>query len=286
MFRRLLVVVFCSSLAASCFDPPEYPDAPDISFQSVSYVKGGLLGDGQGQAADSVVVVLKFKDGDGDVGISSEETSPPFNDRWYYTKKPLEQDNRYRDDCTTYTNMCWFYSDVVTEFDKFVKYSDRGIAPFDSLLTKTFSKPYNCLNWEVVYYDDDNNPDTQTVPLDTLYFELNPHYNNIFVDFQFRNGQPLDPGNPEVGYDTFDERAFFTYPFCGVRTFYGRIPILSESSGEGTPLEGTIRYAMPSVSFQTIFGAKQLRLRVSIEDRALNRSNTVYTREFNLLENN
>jgi hypothetical protein len=100
----------------------------------------------------------------------------------------------------------------------------------------------------------------------------------LFVDFEIKTG---DPANPWV---MFDEKKYFTAS-CGVRIFRGRIPILSEDLGRSTPLEGEIRYAIPSYFYETIFGSNTLRLRVHIEDRALHPSNEVLTREFNLLEN-
>lgn len=274
-------MVFCSGLVSSCFDPPEYPDTPEISFKSITYVKGGPLPDGQGIAADSVILVLNFKDGDGDIGISANEVEPPFNDRWFYTREPLIPDGSF--DCVNYNNKCWFVNDIITEFDKYVDYSDRLKPEYDTL--KSFVKPFNCVNWEVIYYDHDHDDQTAVIPLDTLFFTLNPHYNNIFVEFQTKNNNPPDPGNPNANWDTFDEQQFFTYPLCGIRSFHGRVPILSEDLRDDTPLEGTIRYSIPSVSFQTIFGSKTLRLKVSIEDRALHRSNEVVTRDFTLLEN-
>jgi hypothetical protein len=267
-FRLLLVVVFCGALVSSCFDPPEYPDSPEISFESVRYVKG------DGATADSIVLVLNFKDGDGDIGVSAEEIAPPFNDRWYYTRQPLQHDGSLTDDCTGYDNSCWYINPVVTEFDKYVDYKDRLTEEYDTL--KPFVKPYSCVNWEVVKYDHDDDPNTALVNLDTLFFTLNPHYNNIFVEFQTKTA---------TGYEVFDEQQFFTYPTCGIRIFHGRIPILSENLNDKTPLEGIIRYRIPSVSFQTVFGAKTLRLRVYIEDRALHKSNEVFTRDFTLLEN-
>jgi hypothetical protein len=280
LLRRLLVVVFCGPLIiSSCFNPPEYPDSPEIVFKSVDYIKGGPLPDGS-QAADSIILKLSFKDGDGDVGIGSNELAPPFNDRWYYTKARLSPDNSIQPgyDCSSYNNKCYYIDGRPAEITKFVDYADRSkTTGYDTL--KPYIKPFNCTNWEVIYVDDDNDPQTATVPYDTLFFVLNPHYNNLFVEFQMKTD---DPANP---FDTFDEKQFFTAPSCGIRSFYGRIPILSEDLRRSTPLEGEIRYAIPSLFFKTIFGAKTLRLRVYIEDRALHQSNVVFTREFNLREN-
>jgi len=277
--RWLVVVVFCGPLViSSCFNPPEYPDVPEIVFKSVDYIKGGLLEDGS-QAEDSVVLVLNFKDGDGDVGIGTDELYPPFNDRWYITKSRISPDPTVTPgyDCSQYNNKCYYIDPRIAEFAKFVDYKDRRATPgYDTL--KPYASPYNCYNWEVVYQDQDNDPTTPSIVLDTLFFVLNDHYNNLFVDFEIKTG---DPANPWV---MFDEKKYFTAS-CGVRIFRGRIPILSEDLGRSTPLEGEIRYAIPSYFYETIFGSNTLRLRVHIEDRALHPSNEVFTREFNLLEN-
>jgi hypothetical protein len=275
-FRLLCVAVFCGVIVSSCFTPPEYPDAPEIVFKSVDFIKGKPFDDGS-LAADTVLLVLTFKDGNGDVGVSADDVYPPFNDRWYHTKSRLRHDNSLSDDCSQYDDMCWYINPLPSEFAKYVDLKDgRVTAGYDTL--PGFAKPYNCLNWEVVYEADDNDPNTNPAPIDTVYFTLNPHYNNIFVEFQVRTDQGVDP------YVPFDEKEFFTFPFCGVRTFHGRIPVLSEDLSHSTPLEGEIRYSIPSVSFQTIFGSQTLRLKVYIEDRALHQSNIVYTRDFTLNE--
>jgi hypothetical protein len=282
-FRLLVIAVFCGALASSCFNPPEYPDAPVIHYKSVSYVKGGTLDDGT-EAADSIIVVLTFQDGNGDVGVGADEVNPPFNDRWYYTKQPLQHDNTLSDDCSQYKNMCWYINPLVSEFDKYLDIDDRKTSPYDSL--PAFANPDNCTHWEVIYYDDDNNQDTPDKPLDTLYFAINRHYSNIFVEFQVKippSDPRYDPNNP---FQKFDETALSRYPLCIVRSFDGRLPVLAEDLSHPTPLEGEIRYAMPSESFETLFGSQFIRLKIYIEDRALNESNTVYTEPFNLLENN
>jgi len=288
-FRWLVLVVFCGIVVSSCFDPPQYPDTPEITFKSLDFVKGGVDGDGL-KIADTIVLVINFKDGDGDVGIPPDAQYPPVNDRWYflknYTNNSFPGDvGHYGDDCRSYGGACWFIprdgnqNVIKSELSKFVGYSDFGKAPYDTL--KTFSKPFNCTNWEVIKYDDDGDSGTADVVVDTLYFVLNPHYNNIFVDFEVKNENPSDLSKP---FDKFNELEFFTYPNCGVRVWNGRVPVLSETPGTDTPLEGTIRYAIPSAFFTTYFGSKTLRLRVRIEDRAFNSSNEIVTREFTFTE--
>jgi hypothetical protein len=265
MFQRLLMAVFCSFSVFSCFDPPEYPDQPEIVFKSLNYVEVPDLTTGEA-TADSLILVLRFKDGDGNLGLSPNEIDPPYNDRWYYVRTPL--DAAVNPDCAPYQSehRCFYLSNLKTEFDKYLDYKDkrRNLPPYDTLAA--FKKPENCLNWEVVR-------DNAGQVIDTLFFTLNPHYSNIYVEFQTKNG--------DNSYTAFDWSNFLTYPSCEVQGFNGRFPLLTEPGSNETPLEGDIKYSMPSPFFKIIFGAKTIRLRVYIEDRALNKSNEIVTNDFN-----
>jgi hypothetical protein len=129
-----------------------------------------------------------------------------------------------------------------------------------------FVKPYNCINWEIFTEDK--------VVKDTLYFQLNPDHYNIFVDFLVKNPSGDD-------YKEFDWREEFAYPNCGI-SFDGRFPVLSKDLSQPGPLEGTIRYGMVSTGFKILFSIKTLKLRVRIQDRALNKSNIIETPAFRL----
>lgn len=128
-----------------------------------------------------------------------------------------------------------------------------------------FVKPFNCINWEIY-------SESQVVK-DTLYFQLNPDHYNIFVVFLVKN--------PDGSFTEFDWREEFTYPNCGI-SFDGRFPVLSKDLSQQSPLEGTIRYGMVSTGFKILFSIKTLKLRIKIQDRALNKSNEIETPEFTL----
>jgi hypothetical protein len=183
---------------------------------------------------DSLILTISFKDGDGDLGLDPSENAPPYNNKFYYL--------------------------IGTEY---ITYETKRTNPnYDTL--PDFVKPYNCINWEV--YKENN------VVVDTLYFQLNPDYNNITVEFLVKN--------PDGTFTEFDWREAFNYPNCGI-SFDGRFPILFKDK-PGAPLEGKIRYGMGSIGFKILFSTKTLKLRVQIKDRALNRSNFIETTEFTL----
>ncbi len=59
-----------------CFAEPNYPNTPQIEFVSLKNVESKVRAN-----TDSVVITLFFKDGDGDLGLNSTDTFPPFSDR-------------------------------------------------------------------------------------------------------------------------------------------------------------------------------------------------------------
>jgi len=256
---RLVIGLFLPAFVISCFDPPEYPIVPEIEFKSVKFVD---TPDPAGQlVADTLVLSVNFKDGDGDIGFSDEdlnvsETTAKYAERIYFDTQGqkwaignLPQLSQSKD-----PNDIAFYKSLI-------KFSNRKNPPFDTL--PDFTKPYTCINWYVLQ-DDKVTP---SVTIDTLYFKLNPNHYNIFVDFFI---------NTNGTFEEYD----FRKELCA--TYDGRLPILSKDLSQENPLQGTIRYAMSSVAFKLFFGLKPIKLRVQIQDRNLNKSNVIETDAFTL----
>ncbi|WP_057936605.1 hypothetical protein [Algoriphagus resistens] len=120
---------------------------------------------------------------------------------------------------------------------------------------------YNPIDWLV-------NPLVGTEQVnDTIWVKQNPNQYNIFVKFFIkRNGQ-------------FTEYRWQDPPFYS--TFNGRFPrILTSDTGQA--VEGNISYGMLSTGWESIFRNDTIRIDVSIQDRALNRSNEVSSPEVTL----
>lgn len=217
---------------SACFNPPEFPTEPKIEFVSINYKEYGTGFDAE---YDSLILTISFKDGNGDLGLDGSEDLAPYNNKFYY----VFPDGKY-----------------------FTYATKRTVPGYDTL--PDFVKPYNCINWEVFR---ENN-----IVKDTLYFQLNPDYNNIIVEFLVKNSDGT--------FTEFEWREAYNYPNCG-GTFDGRFPILFKEK-PGAPLEGTIRYGMGSLGFKAFFSIKTLKLRIQIKDRALNKSNIIETPEFTL----
>jgi len=226
----LLSVVCLTLLIASCAEPPVYSLIPSIEFENVIFKD---VADPSLQ--DSLIVSVRFKDGDGNLGLDATETGEPFNSKYYF----------------------------VFPDGSYITYKTKRTNPnYDTL--PAFVKPYNCINWEIK---------TVNSKVDTFYFQANPHTYNIKVQYFVKNN--------DGSFTEFKWTEQFGYPFCAT-SFDGRFPILSKNLSQKIPLEGTIRYGMVSTGFLILFSIKTLKLKVTIEDRALNKSNTVESQEFTL----
>jgi hypothetical protein len=224
----ILSVVVATLVLGSCFDPPTYSPIPLIDFNDMYFAKGSVT--------DTLSVSVKFKDGDGDIGLAQADTLTPYNNKFY----PRQLNNQL------------------------ITYKLRRTPSYDTL--PAYVKPYYCTNWEIRSINK---------KLDTVYFQLNPNYYNIFVDFYIQNGQTLE-------YELFDLETQFAGANCGL-TYDGRLPVLAKDLSRKSALEGVIRYNMKSQAFLAIFGSKAFKLRITIQDRALHKSNTLETKADNLV---
>jgi len=76
IFNSILFLFVGLFFLTGCFSEPNYPSTPQIEFVSLKNLKS------KGTAnTDSVVIILFFKDGDGDLGLASTDTFPPFSER-------------------------------------------------------------------------------------------------------------------------------------------------------------------------------------------------------------
>ncbi len=232
-------------LLASCFDPPQYNVIPSIEFESITFVDVANVSD-----PDSLILAIRFKDGDGDMGLDANDPTDtlfPFQVRTFFDTIANSQLGYY-----------YPYAD-----GPFVTYRTKRVNPdYDTL--PAFVKPYNCVNWQILTIQNQ---------VDTFYYQRNQNHHNIFVDFLVKNNDGT--------FTEFDWTKEFAYPQCGI-TLDGRFPILSKDLSTKSALDGRIRYAMPSTGFLFLFSIKTLKLRVTIQDRALRKSNTIETPEFTL----
>jgi hypothetical protein len=90
MKRIVYLLGFVTAIGITgCVKEKQFPSQPIIEFQEfISYV-------GKNNTVDSADCIIKFTDGDGDVGLSKEDTVSPPNLRMKYLYKNLSDGNFY-----------------------------------------------------------------------------------------------------------------------------------------------------------------------------------------------
>lgn len=255
---RFLSIALIAVVLFSCVEAPEFPNTPKIEFNRVIFKD---LGSGQ---ADSLIVFVDFEDGDGDLGLDASEIAAPFNQQNYFNNKngqvlPVPT-NRITE------------QELAIFADNLMTFSDR--AAIDSL--PDYSGNAICLNWdttteiEIPVTLNDGSLATAVFSADTIYYQINERHYNFLIEYFIDRGS---------GFELFDWRLEID---CST-DFNGRFPILNPESNDKA-LEGTIKYGMTSVGFNPLFGDSQLKLRMTILDRAGNYSNTIETPPFRLSE--
>jgi hypothetical protein len=276
-------------VASACFDPPEYPNTPHIELESLRFYS-------EPNGTDSLVLSITFEDGDGDLGISTNDFDPPYHANNFYIGN-----NGQLAAVPTYTQ---YFTNPTSSIDNVLQIPDNVNG---KLVTYKFIEnplypnlpqfifPATCLNYKqqalYVWADDNVVDNTYTItdtitvlqnqgngipPLkrliykveDIFYYTDNPNYENITVQFWVLNAK--------AQYEMIDWRTFNDR--CGV-TFNGRFTRLST---ETNPLAGTLRYSMRSEALAIILGGSTFKLKVQIRDRALNLSNEIDTGDNNL----
>ncbi|MCD8540187.1 MAG: hypothetical protein LRY55_10755 [Leadbetterella sp.] len=69
--KIIAVFLFSATFLGSCFNVPDYPDAPEIEFADIASIL--RVDELTGGYKDSVVISVKFRDGDGDLGYVQRE---------------------------------------------------------------------------------------------------------------------------------------------------------------------------------------------------------------------
>jgi hypothetical protein len=141
----LFFVVLLSLWIGSCENDPEFSEIPEIDFESVDFKEGGNL--------DTLIIRVRFQDGDGDLGLSGNELDPPYNP-FIYEPSPDG------DPC---------------------RFSER----FDKPCSNVLPAEYSCTYYEYrpTFGQDDSFKDT-------LYRVINENSNNFIVELLTKeNGQ-------------------------------------------------------------------------------------------------
>ncbi len=143
-----LVVAASSVFFMGCPTAPEFPDKPSIAFQDVNFEQRGVTGQ-QNVTEDVITISLAFEDGDGDLGLSSNDINKPYN----------QYDLRF------------------TQEGELIYVGDNDTLP-----------AYNPLDYIVVPEGDSAMNGNAVLPGDTIYIVRNARFYNIFIKMFYKPG--------------------------------------------------------------------------------------------------
>jgi len=256
-----LSAVLLSTLT-SCFDPPEYSNIPEISFDNIRFVDVD-------RGSDSLILSFNFTDGDGDLGLNSADTLSPYHSY-----------NFILDGSTKFAfNEILKTQRVIDSTVRFVEFNDSNLNYPLVLVDKVFGTyqgiymdqpaplpPFNCKNYLIFKSIPDSGGNINE---DTLLIEANDANKNIRLEFyRKRNGQYTNITQNLSPNDCQD-------------SFNARFPIF-DSDNIGRPLKGTIYYPILSSAFKPVFLNDSIMIEYFIYDRSLNKSNVARTIDFTL----
>lgn len=273
-----------AALALSmCTEPEEFPNTPEITFNDLVFKNSD-----SGQ--DSLILSIDFKDGNGDLGLNSDQN---LSEDSFFPYHDLEAIIDGQGQFVT----------LLSESTSFPWRKTFPNSTFTEIYGEIDDRPdFSCLDYEIGYlnpektfftsdpriFDEDNRVqikfhtslngtisiDPSTLVEDTIYVKKNENRFNILVDyFVKRNGE----------YELFDWLTQFDETGCQGIDFNGRFPIFDQTNlNNGSALEGTLKYSMLSSGFNISFRNDTIKLRVVIKDRALNNSNVIETPDFTL----
>jgi hypothetical protein len=247
---RISIIFFLLLFFAGCKNSEEkvFPIEPYIEFKSLEFKKGSL------GWLDTLDLKFYFRDGDSDLGLDAS-SAEPYNFRNYFFKA---NGKKYTGGLNS--------NNIVS----LITYRDKRILKIDTL--PKFQTPFDCNNWEVFKGE---NP----LSIDTIYYQANKNYYNIFVALELFDG---------TGWKAFNPSLEFTYPNCVYDFLNGRFPPLENFVSKSnlsfelekiSNKEGLLKYRIMSSAFQLLFKGKKIKLKVSIQDRALHKSNEIETAE-------
>lgn len=172
MLNKYLLFVFFPLTILSCRKPPDYSETPEITFKSISKQ---LIYDTDNLAyVDSVSITISFKDGDGDLGLSTDdiEGSDIYVDEFIFN---------YFIDIYKKENDTWVFVDIESIggapfHSRFERLLPEGASPIDgdlnyglTLNTSSLLKPSDSIRFEIDIVDRELNRSNK-VTTDAILF--------------------------------------------------------------------------------------------------------------------
>lgn len=272
---------------------------PELDFIAAKFTPGATS-----TPIDTIAVTFQYRDGDGDIGLTETDRETPYQPYTFY----LENGSIMK--VISGERVDAYYNGSVTSFimlsigpftGKLVTLDTREKPAFSHLPPLEY--PYTCLHYRAgnVLVNSSNKDilDESHIISDSLtmqgikyyilsqadnvlYSVRNENALNLYVDFLVEQNDGT--------FKEFDFTRDLSTKVCA-QGFDTRLPLLSSlTPGRHTDQvfdltiisgkEGKITYTMASSGFRDLFKGRNLKLRISVKDRALHASNVIETSVF------
>lgn len=291
--KGLVLFGFLAGFVSACFSPPEFAIAPEIEFNRLEFKVTEDPSD-----ADSLILYVDFKDGNGDMGLNDSYREDPYHEQNFYYEDVANTSITPIGTVLQNLNLPPYPAIipmiVTPPTGKLVTNRTRTKPGFEflpafnsaNLECRDYTTQYlliapsarNAIDASYAIVDTlrDQNNNQYYVLKDTIHFTRNLNHYNIIV--RFYQQEPCPPNQPQC--DPANNYVEFSWEDQFCTTFNGRFPVLTDVNKSGA-LEGTIRYAMTSTGFIPLFSVRNLKLDIILKDRAFNKD-SIRTPEFTL----
>lgn len=281
-------------LISSCFNPPEFSIVPEISLSRITFGETPDVSE-----PDSITIVLNFKDGDGDLGLSGsvypEHDTYPFQPYDYFIANAGEIEAiKFETRTITIANKI-YELDLLAFENKPGKLVMSNLASDPDYDDNLPSYPNSCVYIPVsiedlsqmVYVRAEDvsklQPGTAIISTEQNKDTIPPGYAAVKGDiYRKRNEDHYNISVrmfEQIGANTFQE---FSLGNGCEPDFVGRFPVLSTE--ENSPLEGILSYSLKSTGLKPVMASKLFRFEITIKDRALHETPPLVTRVYTLDE--
>lgn len=258
MKRHLLqisIIIGSLTLMVGCLNAPEYSVTPKIKFKRLEFID--VVG-----GSDSLNLTFDFEDGDGDIGLTSNDIFglyAQFFEVLYFDSTRIPENNP-TNRLGTFVNVT--LSDTAVKPPFYLFHEDLGI--IGDIYSEVDNRPpFNCQDYFINQFLGD-----------TFFVVKNEFHSNLHIKyFKKENGNYRETTIAEELGQESCERVDISL----------RIPIF-DSERLGKPTIGSITYSNITSGIVPFLATDTFRLEFFIYDRALNKSNTVVTRDFLLGE--
>lgn len=292
--RKLLALSLISACLTQCdsgLENPNYPIEPSIRFSKISFIETPFVAD-----LDTLKLTISYRDGDSDLGFRSsldtnEDLEYPYHPYYCFledgtgdtTQVPVGIINHGSGAYITIRPQLPISGKLVTDKTRlktnyeFLPEFDLNKCNFYRSERIIISEDYIDDSYNTIETFEDEFGNKYHIVDEALLYAENENHNNILVEYYVKEGENF------VEFDWLEA-------FC--IDYNGRFPFLEKQRGTieagpftikaKTPWEGEITYAMVSTGFLPIFSTKEMKLRITIKDRALHTSNVLETPAFTL----